>query len=196
MTEIDQKIIRYSVVKNDIPSESPAITHQERLPVLSGKTYKIPKSPLSESALYVTLNDHEGKPFEIFLNSKDTRHYQWIIALTRVISSVFRKGGDCTFLIDELKSIYDPNGGYFKKGKYIPSLVAEIGDVLEQHFIDLGLYEKDESLAVLAQAMIKEKIEQIPNMLKAQVCPKCGEAALVKMDGCLTCTACGESKCG
>lgn len=193
MTKINQKIISYSVVKEETLLASPVVTHQERLPVLSGKTYKIAKSPLSESALYVTLNDQDGKPFEIFLNSKDTRHYQWIIALTRVISAVFRKGGDCTFLIEELKSIYDPNGGYFKKGKYIPSLVAEIGEVLEQHFIDLGLYAKDESLAVLAQAMIKEKT--LPDKLKAQVCPKCGETALVKMDGCLTCTACWDSKC-
>ncbi len=193
MTKIDQKIVSYAVVKEDAPL--PKTLHQDRLPVLAGRTYKIAKSPLAESALYVTLNDHEGKPFEIFINSKDTRHYQWIIALTRVISAVFRKGGDSTFLIEELKSIYDPNGGFFKKGHYIPSLVAEIGDVLEQHFMSLGLYEKDESLAVAAQAMMKEKSEKIPNALKAQVCPKCGEAALVKMDGCLTCTSCGDSKC-
>lgn len=193
MIKIDQPIVSYSVVNECTQQpKSTVVPHQERLPVLSGKTYKIAKSPLSESALYVTLNDHEGKPFEIFLNSKDTRHYQWIIALTRVISAVFRKGGDCTFLIEELKSIYDPNGGYFKKGHYIPSLVAEIGDVLEQHFMGLGLYEKDESLAVAAQAMVKEKRTEAS---KAQLCPKCGEVALVKMDGCLTCTACGESKC-
>ena len=199
MTKINQKIVGYSVVKEETPPASPVVTHQERLPVLSGKTYKIAKSPLSESALYVTLNDCEGKPFEIFLNSKDTRHYQWIIALTRVISSVFRKGGDCTFLIEELKSIYDPNGGYFKKGKYIPSLVAEIGEVLEQHFIDLGLYAKDESLAVLAQAMIKEKIEKKENTeSKMLVCQKCGNKSAIMMDGCLTCTNtdCLYSKCG
>lgn len=194
MTKINQKIISQYVVKENAQQPEPTVvTHQDRSPILSGKTYKIPKSPLSESALYVTLNDHEDRPFEIFINSKDTKHYQWVIALTRVVSAVFRKGGDCTFLIEELKSIYDPNGGYFKKGKYIPSLVAEIGEVLEQHFIGLGLYAKDESLAVMAQAMVKEKT--LPDALRAQVCPKCGEAALVKMDGCLTCTACGDSKC-
>ena len=195
MTKIGQKIVSYSVVKEEKPPEYPKITNPERPSVLSGKTYKIAKSPLSESALYVTLNDCEGKPFEIFLNSKDTRHYQWIIALTRVISSVFRKGGDCTFLIEELKNIFDPNGGYFKKGHYVPSLVAEIGEVLEQHFIGLGLYEKDESLALMAQAMIKEKTESIKNATNAQTCTKCGEMALVRMDGCLTCTACGYSHC-
>lgn len=186
MTKISQKIVNCSVVKDDDKPQAPPPVHQDRLPVLSGKTYKIAKSPLSESALYVTINDHEGLPFEFFLNSKDMRHYQWITSLTRVVSAIFRKGGDCTFLIEELKSIYDPNGGYFRKGKYIPSLVAEIGEVLEQHFISVGLYEKDDSLGLMAQAMIKEKL----------LCPKCGEAALVKMDGCLTCTSCGDSKCG
>jgi hypothetical protein len=200
MTKIDKKIVDCSVVKDEIKSEkvSPVI-HQERLPILSGKTYKIAKSPLSESALYVTLNNHDGKPFEIFLNSKDTRHHQWIVALTRVISSVFRKGGDCTFLIEELKSIHDPNGGYFKKGKYIPSLVAEIGHVLEEHFIDLGLHEKDESLAVAAQAMIKEKMEKKENKdveKQGSLCDKCGEYNVVMLDGCATCTSCGASKCG
>lgn len=198
MTKIDKKIIGWSVVKDEINHEV-TILHQERLSVLSGKTYKIAKSPLSESALYVTLNNHDGKPFEIFLNSKDTRHHQWIVALTRVISSVFRKGGDCTFLIEELKSIHDPNGGYFKKGKYIPSLVAEIGHVLEEHFIDLGLHEKDESLAVAAQAMINEKIENKEDTTsKMQTCQKCGQKSAILMDGCLTCTNtdCLFSKCG
>jgi hypothetical protein len=198
MTKIDKKIVGWSVVKDEINHEV-TILHQERLSVLSGKTYKIAKSPLSESALYVTLNDHDGKPFEIFLNSKDTRHHQWIVALTRVISSVFRKGGDCTFLIEELKSIHDPGGGYFKKGKYIPSLVAEIGHVLEEHFIDLGLHEKDESLAVAAQAMMKEKIEKKEGVeSKMQTCQKCGQKSAILMDGCWTCTAegCYYSKCG
>jgi hypothetical protein len=195
MTKIDKKIVGWSVVKDEINHEV-TILHQERLSVLSGKTYKIAKSPLSESALYVTLNNHDGKPFEIFLNSKDTRHHQWIVALTRVISSVFRKGGDCTFLIEELKSIHDPNGGYFKKGKYIPSLVAEIGHVLEEHFIDLGLHEKDESLAMAAQAMIKEKMENKDAEKKGSLCDKCGEYSAVILDGCLTCLSCGSSKCG
>ena len=203
MTKIEQPIVGYSVVKEEESRQEslPMTVHQERLPVLSGKTYKIAKSPLSESALYVTLNDHDGKPFEIFLNSKDTRHHQWIVALTRVISSVFRKGGDCVFLIEELKNIHDPSGGYFKKGKYIPSLVAEIGDVLEQHFMGLGLYEKDDSLAVAAQAMVNEKQEKKEKAgaeSKMQTCQKCGRKTAILMDGCWTCTAedCYYSKCG
>ena len=191
MVKIDSKIISYNVIKDTPPKNLP----MERPPVLAGRTYKIAKSPLSESAMYITLNDYEGKPFEIFINSKDIKHSQWIIALTRVISAVFRKGGDCTFLIEELKSIHDPNGGYFNKGHYVPSLAAEIGDVLEQHFTGLGLYQKDNSLAIAAQEMVKSKTLD-PTALKALTCPKCGETALVKMDGCLTCTNCGDSKCG
>jgi len=202
MVKIDSKIISCNVIKDTLPKNVP----MERQPVLAGRTYKIAKSPLSESAMYITLNDHEGKPFEVFINSKDTKHYQWTIALTRVISAVFRKGGDCTFLIEELKSIHDPNGGYFNKGHYVPSLAAEIGDVLEQHFIGLGLYQKDESL----KDMVQKKLETgnttggaatttSANVdSKMQTCQKCGKKTAILMDGCWTCTAedCYYSKCG
>lgn len=119
--------------------------------VLVGNTYKI-KTPVTEHALYITINDvvmYEGtpqehrRPFEIFINSKNMDHFQWIVGLTRVMSAVFRKGGDVTFLVEELRSVFDPSGGYFKKGgKYIPSLVAEIGEVLEQHLQTIGMLKK------------------------------------------------------
>lgn len=169
----------------------------QREPVLPGKTYKI-KSPSSDSALYVTINDHDGRPFEIFVNSKDTRHFQWVTVLTRVMSAVFRNGGDCSFLIDELRSIFDPNGGYFKKGKFMPSLVAEIGDVLETHLTGLGLYANDDSLAVAAKAMIDEKLASNVGEEKRSgaLCDKCGERSVVMLDGCCTCLSCGASHCG
>lgn len=189
MQKIAKKIISTSVVTN--PSEQPPMVKASRDPVLPGKTYKIEASAQFDSALYVTINNLNGIPFEIFLNSKDMKHYQWITTLTRVISAVFRKGGDCTFLIEELRSVVDPNGGYFRKGRFIPSLVSEIGDVLEQHLTELGLYQRDESLAVAAREMVKEKLEK-----KGQKCDKCGEFSVTLMDGCLTCTACGNSKCG
>lgn len=120
----------------------------ERPDTLIGATYKI-KSPLFEHALYVTINDmvlnagtaHEQRrPFEIFINSKNMDHFQWIVALTRIMSAVFRKGGDCTFLVEELKAVFDPRGGYLKKGGiYMPSIVAEIGGVLERHLTAIGL---------------------------------------------------------
>ena len=125
----------------------------ERPEMLLGSTYKV-KTPLSEHALYVTINDivlnpgteHElRRPFEIFINSKNMEHFQWIVALTRIISAVFRKGGDVTFLVEELHSVFDPKGGYFKRGgKYMPSLVAEIGDAIESHLVIIGLLKRDE----------------------------------------------------
>ena len=191
--KVDKKITDCSVKAATTPHVHENLIRPERL---SGETYKI-KTPLSEHALYVTINNvvldgGTTQPFEIFINSKAMEHFQWIVALTRVISAVFRKGGDVAFLIEELHSVFDPKGGYFKKGgKYMPSLVAEIGEVIEQHLTNLGLYERDNSLAVAAQEMIKEKSPKT-----GQLCDKCGDYSLVLMDNCLTCTSCGASKCG
>ena len=185
---------------------------------LVGNTYKI-KTPVTEHALYITINDvvmNEGtpqehrRPFEIFINSKNMDHFQWIVALTRVMSAVFRKGGDVTFLVEELHSVFDPSGGYFKKGgKYIPSLVAEIGEVVEQHLQEIGMLKKaglDEHQQKLVAEKKKEFLEKQAQTgaennaegfpAGAQVCKKCNTKAAIIMDGCLTCLNCGESKCG
>lgn len=199
--KLDKKIVRAVVAKADSPAQH---MHEKisRPAVLSGSTYKI-KTSLSEHALYVTINNillNEGTkheawcPFEIFINSKSMEHFQWIVALTRIISAVFRKGGDVTFLVEEMRSVFDPKGGYFKKGKYVPSLVAEIGDVLEQHLTSLGLWKRDDSLAIAAKAMVAEKIKTSDKIGK--LCDKCGDYAVVLLDNCLTCTSCGASKCG
>lgn len=192
----------------------------KRPEMLIGSTYKI-KTPLSEHALYVTINDiilnpgseHElRRPFEIFINSKNMDHFQWIVALTRIISAVFRKGGDVTFLVDELRSVFDPKGGYFKKGgKYMPSLISEIGDAIESHLIHIGLLKRDEP-DEHQQKLIEEKREQYEQAQNkaapkeeagdsdfpssASLCLKCNTKAMIKMDGCLTCLNCGDSKCG
>ena len=169
--KIDKRIKSYSVVKpedKNAPTVSPApvdsvvlamaevIQMHERLErpeVLIGSTYKI-KSPLVEHAMYVTINDvvlnagtaHEQRrPFEVFINSKNMDHFQWIVALTRIMSAVFRKGGDVTFLVEEMKAVFDPRGGYFKAGGvYMPSIVAEIGAVVEDHMKSIGLIVGDE----------------------------------------------------
>ena len=137
----------------------------ERPEILIGSTYKI-KSPLFEHALYVTINDivlnagseHEQRrPFEIFINSKNMDHFQWIVALTRIMSAVFRKGGDVTFLVDEMKAVFDPKGGYFKAGGvYMPSLVAELGAIVEDHLKVIGLMH-DPEMSPAARALIAEK---------------------------------------
>ena len=229
--KIGKKIVGYSVVKEAEAMEAPEaeapvlqednVVHLheklERPEMLVGSTYKI-KTPLSEHALYVTINDiilnpgtqHElRRPFEIFINSKNMDHFQWIVALTRIISAVFRKGGDVTFLVEELRSVFDPRGGYFKKGgKYMPSLVAEIGDAIECHLRMIGML-KDDTLDEHQKKLIQEKRAQYEASVKgvetsengdfpagSQLCAKCNVKAAIVMDGCLTCLNCGESKCG
>ncbi len=140
----------------------------ERPEVLIGSTYKI-KSPLVEHAMYVTINDivlnagteHESRrPFEIFVNSKSMEHFQWIVALTRIMSAVFRKGGDVTFLVEEMKAVFDPRGGYFKAGGvYMPSLVAELGAIVEEHMKSIGLIH-DPEMSAHQRAILAEKRKQ------------------------------------
>ena len=229
--KIDKKIVGYEVVK-DVPesgktgdaANQPDIEHMhesvQRPEALEGSTYKI-KTPLSEHALYVTINDivlnpgteHEARrPFELFINSKNMDHFQWIVALTRIASAVFRKGGDCTFLAEELKAVFDPKGGYFKKGgKFMPSLVAEIGDVIEIHLRKIGMIDPEvldehqkafieQKKAELEKAAAKEAVESSEGSsdypANAQLCKKCHTKAMIQMDGCLTCLSCGDSKCG
>jgi hypothetical protein len=160
-------------------------------------------------------SDHESRrPFEIFINSKNMEHYQWISALTLIISAVFRKGGDCTFLVEELRSVFDPKGGYMKRGgRWMPSLVAEIGDVLELHMKKIGLLkdEIDEHQKAYLEQKRAEFVQatQPPKAVDAecddsnaaypegaQMCGKCHTKAMIQMDGCLTCLNCGDSKCG
>ena len=164
---------------------------------LHGATYKI-KTPQSEHALYITINNMEldgvVHPYEMFINSKNMDHFQWVIALTRLVSAVWRKGGDSKFLVEELKNVFDPKGGYYKRGGvYMPSLVAEIGTVIEQHFKSIGVIkiEVDEH----QQAFLEAKKEEYKGA-EMQLCGKCNVKALVLLDGCMTCTNCGDSKCG
>ncbi len=228
--KIDKKITEYRIVDEtaDTDAKGEAVAAEkvdnvvqmneklERPPKLYGSTYKI-KTPLSEHALYVTINDiilnpgteHElRRPFEVFINSKNMMHFQWIVALTRIISAVFRKGGDVTFLVEELRSVFDPHGGYFKKGgKFMPSLVAEIGDVLENHLREIGIL-KEEEPDKRQQQFMQDKAEEYNQKMSAtkidpgdfpatsELCDKCMTRAVVFLDGCLTCLNCGESKCG
>ena len=219
IVKINKKIIGY-VYEQDTPDNvTPDIEHLhekvERPEVLLGSTYKV-KTPLSDHALYITINDivlnpgtdHElRRPFEIFINSKNMDHFQWVVALTRVISAVFRKGGDCTFLVEELKAVFDPKGGYFKSGgRYMPSLVADIGFAIEFHLRCIGLLQ-DEEKSEVQQSILAEKKKAFEEKNgetspdgefppSAQLCMKCYTKAMILMDGCITCLNCGESKCG
>ncbi|UZD64225.1 NrdJb [Marinobacter sp. AN1] len=227
--KITNKIVGYRVKKADPEAQAPAPEQQgpnpvkmneniERPDFLLGTTYKI-KPPVAEHAMYITINDiilnedtdHESRqPYEVFINSKSMEHFQWVIALTRVISAVFRKGGDVTFLVEELRSVYDPNGGYFKKGGvFMPSLVAEIGGVIERHLKAIGLIESEE-MSEVTKRILAEKRAEFEEAQKTSVndesaseypanstlCGKCNTKAVVIMDGCATCLSCGDSKCG
>ncbi len=229
MKKIDQKIIGYEVISKEKQAKEQAKKDQssivqmhesvQRPEMLIGSTYKI-KTPMSEHAMYVTINDmllNEGteheqrRPFEIFINSKNMEHYQWVVALTLLISAVFRKGVDITFIVDELSAVFDPQGGYFKKGgKFMPSLVAEIGEVVERHLKLIGMIS-DDTLDEHQKKLIADKRAEYDAKNSktatvetdngdfppdAQVCKKCSTKAAIVMDGCLTCLNCGDSKCG
>jgi len=221
--KINKKIVGYAIAepdKNEPVEEAANNVFQlgeplDRPEKITGTTYKV-KTPVTDHAFYITINDvimNEGtpqehrRPFEIFVNSKNMEHFQWIVALTRVMSAVFRKGGDITFLVEELESVFDPNGGYYKKGgKYIPSLVAELGHVVETHLQNIGMLKNSEP-DLHQKKLIDEKkneyLKKNQNSLDengfpkdSQLCAKCHTKAAIMMDGCLTCLNCGESKCG
>jgi ribonucleoside-diphosphate reductase alpha chain len=178
---------------------------------LPGQTYRV-HWPDSEHALYITLNDivQDGRrrPFEIFINSKNMEHYAWTVALTRMISAVFRRGGDVAFVVEELKAVFDPRGGAWIDGRYVPSLLAAIGDVIERHMIDIGFLP---AKGGIGQRAIEARIVNLDGgpaagsgtgaalpfaVSRLRQCPKCGEAALIRLEGCDQCTSCAYSKCG
>ena len=234
--QIKKKIIDYRVstaessdtietdqAKEFKPEESPeskVVRMHERLErpgMLRGSTYKI-KTPISDHAMYITINDiilnpgtefEKYRPYEIFINSKNLDHYQWIVALTRVMSSVFRKGGDVAFLVEELKAVFDPKGGYWQPGgTFMPSIIAELGYVVEKHLQSIGIIPQ-EKLDEHQKKLVEEKrqefedrnrqqdvFDQAPFPKGAQLCGHCNTVAMVMMDGCLTCLDCGYSKCG
>jgi ribonucleoside-diphosphate reductase alpha chain len=181
----------------------------DRPGTLPGRTYKL-KWPESDHAIYITINDiiQDGRrrPFEIFINSKNVEHFAWTVGLTRMISAVFRRGGDVSFVVEELKAVFDPRGGQWMNGRYVPSLLAAIGDVIEHHLIDIGFIKGREDVAARAREMAREKMAAagggksgtgIGGATAAMLqCPKCGEAGMIRQEGCDLCLSCGHSKCG
>ncbi len=161
---------------------------------LEGQTYKV-KWPDSEHAIYITINDivlnGHRRPFEVFINSKNMEHFAWTVALTRMISAVFRRGGDVSFVVEELKAVFDPRGGAWMQGKYIPSILAAIGGVIEKHMIATG-FIAGEGMGLKADP--QADVVNLGNRGKA--CPSCGQYDLRMVEGCMTCASCGHSKCG
>lgn len=167
----------------------------DRPKALEGATYKL-KWPDSEHAIYLTINDiivgGHRRPFEVFINSKNMEHFAWTVALTRMISAVFRRGGDVSFVVEELKAVFDPRGGAWVNGKYIPSILAAIGGVIEQHMIAIGF------LAGEGMGLKSDPQAQVVNLSggRGKACPSCGQYDMRMVEGCMTCGSCGHSKCG
>ncbi|MEE8506625.1 MAG: adenosylcobalamin-dependent ribonucleoside-diphosphate reductase, partial [Kiloniellales bacterium] len=166
---------------------------------LPGRTYKL-RWPESDHAIYITLNDivQDGRcrPFEIFINSKNMEHYAWTLALTRMISAVFRRGGDVSFVVEELKAVFDPRGGAWLGGKYVPSLLAAIGAVIERHMIEIGFLQGPAEAERAAEPNLQvANLPEGAHPVSLRQCPKCGAAGLIHQEGCDLCTSCGYSKC-
>ncbi len=168
----------------------------DRPQALEGATYKL-KWPDSEHAIYITINDiiqsGHRRPFEVFINSKNMEHYAWTVALTRMISAVFRRGGDVSFVVEELKAVFDPRGGAWMEGRYIPSMLAAIGGVIERHMIAIG-FLSGEGMGLKADP--KAAVMAVGETPRGPACPSCGQFGLQKIEGCMTCPSCGYSKCG
>jgi ribonucleoside-diphosphate reductase alpha chain len=172
----------------------------DRPGVLPGSTYKV-RWPESDHAIYITINDviqdSRRRPFEVFINSKNMEHYAWTVALTRMISAVFRRGGDVSFVVEELKAVFDPRGGYWIDGEYVPSLLAAIGDVIEKHLISIGFIANPDDTEEQAVELRKAAgMEAGPGDARMRSCPRCSQPSLMHLEGCDTCTSCGFSKCG
>ncbi|WP_425085099.1 adenosylcobalamin-dependent ribonucleoside-diphosphate reductase [Ruegeria profundi] len=206
--DVTGSVLTVSESADTAPGESAAAPHEvdggdvvymseplDRPQSLEGSTYKL-KWPDSEHAIYLTINDivigGRRRPFEVFINSKNMEHYAWTLALTRMISAVFRRGGDVSFVVEELKAVFDPRGGAWVKGKYIPSILAAIGGVIEQHMVNIGFLEGE------GMGLKSDPQAQVVNMdePRGKACPSCGQFDMVMIEGCMTCRSCGHSKCG
>src|SRR6516165_10785036 len=206
MTKIDRKIVKYAVHKPEDKALGDRAA-ETRQPAQPGEP-ELVRDKHGRAAKVIRMHEKLERP-EVLINSKNLDHFQWIVALTRIISAVFRKGGDVTFLVDELKAVFDPRGGYWQPGgKFMPSIIAELGYVIEKHLQTIGLIRKTQ-LDPHQQKMVDEKRAEYEARAKqadafakshfpegAQLCGRCSTAAVVMMDGCMTCLNCGDSKCG
>ena len=171
----------------------------DRPEVLPGSTYKV-RWPEADHAMYITINDiitdGRRRPFEVFINSKNMEHYAWTVALTRMLSAVFRRGGDVSFVVDELKAVFDPRGGAWVGGRYVPSILAAIGEVIEEHLIRIGFIDDPENREGEAERLrLASGMDEGAASARLRTCPKCSQPGLIRLENCDTCTSCGYSKC-
>ena len=201
--DVTGSVLSVSETEDKVPGEGTAAPTEggdviymseplDRPTELEGATYKL-KWPDSNHAIYVTVNDivlsGHRRPFEVFINSKNMEHFAWTVALTRMISAVFRRGGDVSFVVEELKAVFDPRGGAWMNGKYIPSILAAIGGVLERHMISIGFLEAE------GLGLKSDPTAQVVNLdgPKGPACPACGSYDMRMIEGCMTCGSCGTA---
>jgi ribonucleoside-diphosphate reductase alpha chain len=205
--EVTGSVLSVGEQSDETPAETPELAQEaqsgdviymseplDRPSELEGATYKL-KWPDSEHAIYLTINDivvgGRRRPFEVFINSKNMEHFAWTVALTRMISAVFRRGGDVSFVVEELKAVFDPRGGAWQNGRYIPSILAAIGGVIERHMVSIGFLEGEGmGLKTDPTAAVVTLDSQ-----RGKACPSCGEHDMQMVEGCSTCMSCGHSKC-
>ena len=200
--DVTGSVLSVEAEKEDAPAVMPAEGGEvvymsdplDRPTTLEGNTYKL-KWPDSEHAIYLTINDiivgGRRRPFEVFINSKNMEHFAWTVALTRMISAVFRRGGDVSFVVEELKAVFDPRGGAWQNGKYIPSILAAIGGVIETHLISIGFIEGE------GRGLKSDPTAKVVGLEggRGKACPSCGQYTMQMIEGCMTCSSCGHSKC-
>ncbi len=208
MLKVKSEIVQIEEIVKALPVKVSSSSIAVRPDVVEAKVYKL-KSGFVKHSVYVTLGfieeDGGKRPIEILINSKDLTKAPEYSVLTRLISAIFRKSSDPTFILEELKSIYDPNGGYLKHGKYIHSLYAEIADVIEQFFVDIGVMEKPSSNNGFHKTINgngqsdnnNNSNDIITDISVFKICPECQERTLKFENGCLVCVHpdCGYSKC-
>ena len=201
--DVTGSVLTVSETSDKAPADSPQKGGEvvylseplDRPAALEGATYKL-KWPDSEHALYITINDivisGHRRPFEVFINSKNMEHYAWTVALTRMVSAVFRRGGDISFVVEELKAVFDPRGGAWMEGRYVPSILAAIGGVIERHLVAIGFID-GEGMGLKSDP--KAEVIRVGERPRGPACPSCGSYAMKMVEGCMTCADCGHSKC-
>lgn len=194
--KLDSKILGVHIIDKMQPTVVVSAQKLKRPQALPAVVYKL-ETPLSEYPLYITISDIEDstgtrRPFEIFINTKSVDSLQWVTSFTRLLSSIFRIGGDITFVLEELQSVHDPKSGYTSRNGWIPSLVAEIGLIIKQHFLSIGLIEHEQ----LDEHTKKIIADKAASTTQRAICPKCNQQKLIVDGGCGMCESCGYSKCG
>jgi len=148
---------------------------KERPEVVYGFTQKV-RTGLGE--LYLTVNEVDGKPFEVFatIGRSGRSITAKAEAIGRLVSLALRSGIDVRDVVKQLKGIGGEHPVFQKKGLLL-SIPDAVGWVLENRYLQ------------------RQKLDNVHTGLNKPFCPEC-RAELIFQEGCLVCQACGYTKCG